>query len=180
LTPAEERVLACVREGMRNAEIAVRLGVSVNTVRYHVSNLLAKAGAGSREELGRWRPRGGEGGGRTRGWAGLLVAKPVAVVLGVLAVASIGAFLFVPLPEDETEAVELPERFTRPDADELRAQGFVDAGPFLRSDDEGESVLGHSMRDLLRASNCGLAPSSSENATESRRAPSFRPITGLR
>ncbi|MCA9825940.1 MAG: helix-turn-helix transcriptional regulator [Dehalococcoidia bacterium] len=40
LTPAEARVLEHVREGRQNAEIAVRLGISVNTVRYHVSVLL--------------------------------------------------------------------------------------------------------------------------------------------
>ena len=41
VTPAEERVLELVREGLPNAEIAIRLGISINTVRYHVSNLLA-------------------------------------------------------------------------------------------------------------------------------------------
>jgi hypothetical protein len=149
LTPAEERVLACVREGMPNADIAVRLGVSVNTVRYHVSNLLAKAGAASREELGRWRPRAGEGGGHSRAWAGLLLAKPVALVLALVAVASVGMFFFAPLPKEDVEPVELPEPFTRPDADELRAQGFVDTGEFLRSEGEGHLVLGHSPRKLF-------------------------------
>ncbi len=66
-------MLEHVREGLPNAEIAVRLGISVNTVRYHVSNLLAKAGAGSREELARWRPgqseRAGAGDG-CRCWGG--------------------------------------------------------------------------------------------------------------
>jgi YVTN family beta-propeller protein len=56
LTPAETRVLAHVREGQTNAEIATRLGVSVNTVRYHVSNLLAKAGLGRRRQLADWQP----------------------------------------------------------------------------------------------------------------------------
>ena len=42
LTPAEWRVLEALREGGTNAEIAARLGVSTNTVRYHVSNMLAK------------------------------------------------------------------------------------------------------------------------------------------
>jgi DNA-binding CsgD family transcriptional regulator len=56
VTPAEARVLELVREGRSNAEIAVRLGVSVNTVRYHVSNLLAKANASERAELRQWQP----------------------------------------------------------------------------------------------------------------------------
>ncbi|MGE0572863.1 MAG: LuxR C-terminal-related transcriptional regulator [Dehalococcoidia bacterium] len=54
LTPAEERVLAEVRQGRANAEIAVRLGISVNTVRYHVSNLLGKSGLKDRAELATW------------------------------------------------------------------------------------------------------------------------------
>ena len=56
VTPAEERVLELVREGLPNAEIAIRLGISINTVRYHVSNLLAKSGASERAELREWRP----------------------------------------------------------------------------------------------------------------------------
>lgn len=56
VTPAEAKVLAFVREGLHNAEIAVRLGVSVNTVRFHVSNLLAKSGCTDRGALKDWRP----------------------------------------------------------------------------------------------------------------------------
>ncbi|MGI8925937.1 MAG: helix-turn-helix domain-containing protein, partial [Tepidiformaceae bacterium] len=55
LTSAEQRVLALVREGLGNAQIALRLGVSVNTVRYHVSSMLAKLDVPNR--------RGGGGGG---------------------------------------------------------------------------------------------------------------------
>src|SRR6185312_13803136 len=61
VTPAEAKVLELVREGMHNAEIAVRLGLSVNTVRYHVSNLLTKAGVESREALAKWEPSHGGG-----------------------------------------------------------------------------------------------------------------------
>ena len=42
LTPAEWRVLEELRGGRTNAEIAVRLGVSPDAVKYHVSNMLAK------------------------------------------------------------------------------------------------------------------------------------------
>ncbi len=96
LTPAEARVLEHVREGLPNAEIAVRLGISVNTVRYHVSNLLAKAGASSREELARWRPQTERKGWR---WGWLLFGwKPVIVGLAVVGVVGVGALLFVPVP----------------------------------------------------------------------------------
>ncbi|MEO8541885.1 MAG: helix-turn-helix transcriptional regulator, partial [bacterium] len=38
LTPAEQRVLDEIKIGGTNAEIAVRLGLSINTVKYHVAN----------------------------------------------------------------------------------------------------------------------------------------------
>src|SRR6185436_4969626 len=56
LTPAENRVLALIREGKANAEIASLLDVSVNTVRYHVGNLYAKAGVSDRAKLLEWHP----------------------------------------------------------------------------------------------------------------------------
>ncbi len=54
LTPAEWRVLEHVREGATNAEVAVRLGLSINTVRYHVSSMLAKLELRDRRELAAW------------------------------------------------------------------------------------------------------------------------------
>jgi DNA-binding CsgD family transcriptional regulator/Tol biopolymer transport system component len=55
LTPAEERVLDHIRAGKTNAEIAVRLGVSPDAVKYHVSNMLGKLGLDTREQLAGWR-----------------------------------------------------------------------------------------------------------------------------
>src|SRR5690606_30624739 len=54
-TPAEWRVLEHVREGLPNAEIAVRLGVSINTVRTHVSSMLAKLDLPDRRALAQWQ-----------------------------------------------------------------------------------------------------------------------------
>lgn len=54
LTPAEWRVLEDVRRGWTNQEIADDLGVSVNTVRAHVSSMLAKLDLPDRHALGRW------------------------------------------------------------------------------------------------------------------------------
>lgn len=51
VSPRERDVLRLVATGRRNREIAETLGVSENTVKFHVSNLLRKAGAGSRAEL---------------------------------------------------------------------------------------------------------------------------------
>jgi hypothetical protein len=94
----------------------------------------------------------------------LLLAKPIALVIALVAVASVGVFFFAPLPKEEVEPVELPEPFTRPDADELREQGFVDAGPALALSDFGSPiVLGHTVRAdftvLLLPSQAGVVDS---------------------
>jgi len=50
LTEREREILGFIAEGLTNAAIAERLVVSVNTVRNHVANLLAKLGARSKLE----------------------------------------------------------------------------------------------------------------------------------
>ncbi|MFG2044900.1 response regulator [Dactylosporangium sp. NPDC048998] len=47
LTIREREVLQCMVDGLTRAEIAARLGVSVNTVRTHAQNLIAKLGTHS-------------------------------------------------------------------------------------------------------------------------------------
>jgi DNA-binding CsgD family transcriptional regulator len=85
LTPAEERVLAGVRDGLTNGEIAVRLGISLDGVKFHVSNMLGKLQLESRDELARWKaPREGV---LRRAWGGVpLLAKLVAGAGGVAVV----------------------------------------------------------------------------------------------
>ena len=56
LTPAEQRVLQELRKGGTNAEIAARLGVSLDAVKYHISNMLGKLELDNREQLAAWRP----------------------------------------------------------------------------------------------------------------------------
>ncbi len=51
LTARERDVLRLVGAGRRNQDIADELGISLNTAKYHVSNLLRKLGARSRAEL---------------------------------------------------------------------------------------------------------------------------------
>ena len=50
LTPREHEVLRLMATGLRNADIARRLSVSVKTVEHHVSNVLVKLGVQSRTQ----------------------------------------------------------------------------------------------------------------------------------
>jgi PAS domain S-box-containing protein len=50
LTDREEDVLACLREGLSNASVAERLGVTPNTVRNHVQRILYKLNVHSKVE----------------------------------------------------------------------------------------------------------------------------------
>ena len=50
LTPREEEILRWLARGRSNKAIAAELGLSDNTVKYHVSAILAKLGAESRTE----------------------------------------------------------------------------------------------------------------------------------
>lgn len=51
LTTREIDVLRAMAEGLSNPEIAEKLGLSVNTVKYHINNLLEKTGFESRTKL---------------------------------------------------------------------------------------------------------------------------------
>jgi DNA-binding CsgD family transcriptional regulator/predicted enzyme related to lactoylglutathione lyase len=54
LTPAEWRVVNAVRHGMTNREIGRRFHVSLDAVKFHVANAVAKLGVSNREALKRW------------------------------------------------------------------------------------------------------------------------------
>ena len=50
LTEREQEVLAMLAEGLSNKEISSRLHISTHTVKFHISSILGKLGAGSRTE----------------------------------------------------------------------------------------------------------------------------------
>lgn len=50
LTPREVEVLRLLADGLGNKEVALHIGVSDHTVKFHISSILAKLGAGSRTE----------------------------------------------------------------------------------------------------------------------------------
>jgi DNA-binding CsgD family transcriptional regulator/pimeloyl-ACP methyl ester carboxylesterase len=59
LSKREVQVLRLVAAGMRNAEIADRLVISINTVTRHISNIFDKTGATNRTEATRYAIRNG-------------------------------------------------------------------------------------------------------------------------
>ena len=57
LTPAEQRVVLLLLEGLNNRAIAKRLVISHRTVECHISRALRKSGCRNRLELGLIRDR---------------------------------------------------------------------------------------------------------------------------
>ncbi len=55
LTPRQWQVLALLRDGLTNEQIAARLDISLDGVKFHVSEILGKLGVTSRNEAARWR-----------------------------------------------------------------------------------------------------------------------------
>jgi DNA-binding CsgD family transcriptional regulator/catechol 2,3-dioxygenase-like lactoylglutathione lyase family enzyme len=55
LTPAEWRIVNWIKHGLSNGEIAKRRAISLDAVKYHVENAVAKLGLRDRNELKRWR-----------------------------------------------------------------------------------------------------------------------------
>lgn len=86
LTPRQWQVLALLREGLSNEQIALRLGISVDGVKFHVSEILGKLGVGTRNEAAQWDGEQRQpapsacvaGGRRRRGapWRGLSARVP--------------------------------------------------------------------------------------------------------
>jgi DNA-binding CsgD family transcriptional regulator/catechol 2,3-dioxygenase-like lactoylglutathione lyase family enzyme len=54
LTPAEWRTVHAVKHGMTSRQIAQRRGISIDAVKYHIANALAKLGVANRKELRQW------------------------------------------------------------------------------------------------------------------------------
>jgi DNA-binding NarL/FixJ family response regulator len=59
LSPREQEVLELLSEGLSNGEIAVRLGISRHTAKFHVNAILDKLGATTRTEAVVLAARGG-------------------------------------------------------------------------------------------------------------------------
>lgn len=81
LTPREQDVLALIREGLTNEQIAARLGIGFETAKTHVSQIISKLGVSTREEAAQWRE-----GERRRWWSTIPVLLKAALVTAAVAV----------------------------------------------------------------------------------------------
>lgn len=54
LTPAEWRVVQLAKHGLSNPQIATRMGVSVNAIKYHISNVISKLNLNNKQALLNW------------------------------------------------------------------------------------------------------------------------------
>ena len=74
LTPREENVLALLRRGLTNAQLAGELGISENTAKDHVSSILHKLRTKSRHEAAYWSDQ-------APWWARAPLIAPLALLL---------------------------------------------------------------------------------------------------
>lgn len=99
LTPREAEVLGLIRSGASNADIAQTLNISIETVKQHVSSVLAKLGVDSREEASsielEERPS----------WGRLFWALPVAASAVIIALVALLAWGVL---RSENDAAPLP------------------------------------------------------------------------
>ena len=101
-------MLALVREGLPNSEIATRLGVTINTVRFHVSNLLAKSGSPDRVALRSWNPGTGDAPPRRLLALGLPFLKPFGVAAGGAGAVAAGIVVIIAASGRTEEPVTPP------------------------------------------------------------------------
>ncbi len=116
LTPREREVLAFLRLELTNEQIAARMEISADGVKYHVSEIIGKLGVRNRREAARWPERSQEPAtglvpfGALWRKAGSLSVKPSTAALAltgavvVAAVAGIALMLFLLLGANGDEA----------------------------------------------------------------------------
>ena len=106
LTARELEILRLMARGLTNGQIAERLDIGFETAKTHVSHIIAKTGAATREEaVANWRAWN-RSGARARRWIGGplgAVPRPVKLGLGAVAVVAVAAvvLLFWPSGSDD-------------------------------------------------------------------------------
>jgi DNA-binding CsgD family transcriptional regulator len=89
LTPREWEVLKFLRQRLSNEQIAERLGITLRTAKFHVSEILSKLAVETREQAAAWQPE--EAPSQARRWlAWPLIARIASALIMVAAVAGLG------------------------------------------------------------------------------------------
>jgi DNA-binding CsgD family transcriptional regulator len=156
-TPSEKRVLEFIRLGKTNSEIAHELRISVAGVKYHVTNLLGKAGVQDRAALAEWCGSGqGDRSDRrlSLGWPSIVAGGKLAMLGGGLAVFGIAALAIFQFADrggdDDLELLPSPpDGYSSVAASELEALGMVDAGQILRPQAGSIPVFAGSVRQSV-------------------------------
>src|SRR3972149_349968 len=109
LTPREWEVLALLRGGLTNEQIAARLDISLATAKDHVSEILSKLGVATREEAAAWQEP------RRPWWRALLLwpSPKAGVAATVVGLAVVGLVLWGLLSADGEQR---PSVFSLPTA----------------------------------------------------------------
>ncbi len=156
LTPAEWRVLDALREGGTNAEIAERLGLSADTVKTHISNMLAKLELRDRRALVAWRPDaprrrlGGVqavpaalwSGGRPLAWVGVGAAALAGVAVGTRASFSPdGKTIVFVLDSAVAYLIDVESVSQRPLLERAVREGWSEGAIFIENAYRGPGIL---------------------------------------
>lgn len=100
LTPRQWEVLALIREGHTDPQIAERLDISLDGAKYHVSEIIARLGVSTREQAAAWEPAPGP---RAPGWLAL-AWKGAAVTAAAAALAGVALLAYAVLSHDAPES----------------------------------------------------------------------------
>jgi DNA-binding CsgD family transcriptional regulator len=96
LTPREHDVLALIRDGLTNEQIAERLDIGFETAKSHVAEILSKLDVATREEAAAWRPQD-----RRSVWQLVVKAALATAAATVLVGLALLAYLLLETNDDE-------------------------------------------------------------------------------
>jgi DNA-binding CsgD family transcriptional regulator len=146
LTPREREVLALLRRGLTNEEIASRLDISLDGAKYHVSQILSKLGVATREEAAALAV-----GERRRWWAAwplwarIAGAATLAAVTAGIAVLAWGVLLTKDqVEEDAVSDLTLEDLSSRVQQAMTRRDFVLHSSLDFRQQDENGVISGES------------------------------------
>jgi DNA-binding CsgD family transcriptional regulator len=165
LTAPEEQLLALIREGLYDAEIAVRLGITNRDVKERIERIVAKLGVRDRAELRRAAPRPAEPGppAEERPFADQLVLTrpprgPLYPALFAVAFVAVAAFIVLAFlwPSDDAPTASVivqaaPTVAPPPAVPLVRIGGrdMIELGPLFAAYSEGAVVRVEARENLL-------------------------------